>query len=59
MTHFHELVPKMALEFPFDLDQFQKEAVYHLEQNESVFVAAHTSAGKVPRRRERERETEK
>jgi antiviral helicase SKI2 len=47
MTHFHELVPKMALEFPFDLDQFQKEAVYHLEQNESVFIAAHTSAGKV------------
>jgi antiviral helicase SKI2 len=28
------------------LDQFQKEAIYHLENNESVFVAAHTSAGK-------------
>jgi antiviral helicase SKI2 len=55
MTHFHELVPKMALEFPFDLDQFQKEAVYHLEQNESVFVAAHTSAGKVSKtKREKE-----
>ena len=25
---------------------FQKEAIYHLENGESVFVAAHTSAGK-------------
>ncbi len=46
MSKFQELVPNPALEFPFDLDQFQKEAVYHLENNESVFVAAHTSAGK-------------
>lgn len=23
--HFHELVPDMALEFPFELDDFQKE----------------------------------
>ncbi|KAJ0987857.1 hypothetical protein J5N97_006213 [Dioscorea zingiberensis] len=43
---FHELVPEMALEFPFELDKFQKEAIYYLEQGESVFVAAHTSAGK-------------
>ena len=28
------------------LDDFQKEAIAHLEQNENVFVAAHTSAGK-------------
>jgi replicative superfamily II helicase len=28
------------------LDNFQKEAVYHLENGDSVFVAAHTSAGK-------------
>jgi antiviral helicase SKI2 len=27
-------------------DTFQKEAVYHLEMGDSVFVAAHTSAGK-------------
>lgn len=33
------------MEFPFDLDQFQKEAIYHLENQETVFVAAHTSAG--------------
>ncbi|KAE9591144.1 hypothetical protein Lal_00039818 [Lupinus albus] len=44
--HFHELVPDMALEFPFELDAFQKEAIYYLEKGESVFVAAHTSAGK-------------
>lgn len=44
--HFHELVPEMALDFPFELDKFQKEAIYYLEKGESVFVAAHTSAGK-------------
>ena len=37
---------RMAIRYPFDLDTFQKEAVYHLERGESVFVAAHTSAGK-------------
>lgn len=46
MTNFHELVPDMAHVFPFELDTFQKQAVYHLERSESVFVAAHTSAGK-------------
>ncbi|KAL4400169.1 Antiviral helicase Ski2 [Malassezia pachydermatis] len=46
MTNFHELVPTMAHEYPFELDTFQKQAVYHLERSESVFVAAHTSAGK-------------
>jgi hypothetical protein len=39
-------VPEMAKDYPFELDQFQKEAIYHLERNECVFVAAHTSAGK-------------
>lgn len=34
------------LQYPFELDNFQKEAVYHLEMGDSVFVAAHTSAGK-------------
>ncbi|KAF6153463.1 hypothetical protein GIB67_027330 [Kingdonia uniflora] len=50
---FHDLVPDMALDFPFELDAFQKEwyplseqAIYYLEKGESVFVAAHTSAGK-------------
>lgn len=46
ITNFHELVPDMAREWPFELDTFQKEAVYHLEGGDSVFVAAHTSAGK-------------
>ncbi|KAI9786749.1 MAG: hypothetical protein M1816_007820 [Peltula sp. TS41687] len=46
MTDFRELVPNMAREWPFELDTFQKEAVYHLENRDSVFVAAHTSAGK-------------
>ncbi|KAG9154188.1 hypothetical protein Leryth_000664 [Lithospermum erythrorhizon] len=44
--HFHELVPDLALQFPFELDGFQKEAIYYLEKGDSVFVAAHTSAGK-------------
>jgi antiviral helicase SKI2 len=46
ITNFRELVPDMAKEWPFELDTFQKEAVYHLENGDSVFVAAHTSAGK-------------
>ena len=25
--HFHELVPDMALDFPFELDTFQKEVI--------------------------------
>ncbi|URE37994.1 DSHCT (NUC185) domain [Musa troglodytarum] len=46
VSHFYELVPDMAIDYPFELDSFQKEAIYHLERGESVFVAAHTSAGK-------------
>lgn len=46
ITNFGELVPEMARTWPFELDTFQKEAVYHLESGDSVFVAAHTSAGK-------------
>lgn len=46
LANFNELVPNMAHKFPFTLDPFQQEAVYHLEQGDSVFVAAHTSAGK-------------
>ncbi len=37
---------RRAPQYPFELDTFQKEAVVHLERGESVFVAAHTSAGK-------------
>lgn len=43
-----ELPPdfKPAKEYPFTLDAFQSESVKCLEKNESVLVAAHTSAGK-------------
>eukprot|EP00257_Ricinus_communis_P017116 XP_015575481.1 DExH-box ATP-dependent RNA helicase DExH11 [Ricinus communis] len=44
--HFYQLLPDTALDFPFELDTFQKEAIYYLEKGDSVFVAAHTSAGK-------------
>lgn len=37
---------KMILDYPFKLDDFQARAIYHLQKKESVFVAAHTSAGK-------------
>ena len=40
------LRPSMARTWPFELDTFQKEAVLHMESGHSVFVAAHTSAGK-------------
>jgi hypothetical protein len=43
---FHSWVPNPAMEYPFTLDPFQQQAVARLERNESVFVAAHTSAGK-------------
>lgn len=46
IDNFEDVVPNMARTWPFELDTFQKEAVYHLEQGDSVFVAAHTSAGK-------------
>ena len=44
IENFDELIPNPARSWPFELDTFQKEAVYHLEQGDSVFVAAHTSA---------------
>jgi antiviral helicase SKI2 len=45
IPNFQELVPDMA-KLAFRAVTFQKEAVYHLENGDSVFVAAHTSAGK-------------
>ena len=35
-----------SLQWPFEPDVFQKQAILHLEAHENVFVAAHTSAGK-------------
>ncbi len=43
---FHSYIPNPAMKYPFTLDKFQQQAVARLERNESVFVAAHTSAGK-------------
>lgn len=43
---FNAMIPNPALSFPFTLDDFQQQAVARLERSESVFVAAHTSAGK-------------
>jgi hypothetical protein len=43
---FASWIPNPAITFPFTLDTFQQQAVARLERNESVFVAAHTSAGK-------------
>ncbi|XP_032241598.2 exosome RNA helicase MTR4 [Nematostella vectensis] len=37
---------KPAKEYPFILDPFQKEALRCLENNKSVLISAHTSAGK-------------
>uniref|UniRef100_UPI00358E6646 exosome RNA helicase MTR4 n=1 Tax=Myxine glutinosa TaxID=7769 RepID=UPI00358E6646 len=37
---------KPAKEYPFTLDAFQREAIRCIENNQSVLVSAHTSAGK-------------
>lgn len=43
---FHERIAEPAKTYPFELDDFQKRAILHIEQQNFVFVAAHTSAGK-------------
>lgn len=43
---YEALRPNMATKYPFELDDFQKQAIMRLERREHVFVAAHTSAGK-------------
>lgn len=35
-----------AKDYPFVLDAFQKEALNCIDNNQSVLVSAHTSAGK-------------
>uniref|UniRef100_A0A3Q2XYG0 SKI2 subunit of superkiller complex n=1 Tax=Hippocampus comes TaxID=109280 RepID=A0A3Q2XYG0_HIPCM len=44
--NFHKRIPHPAFKWPFELDVFQKQAILRLEAHDSVFVAAHTSAGK-------------
>uniref|UniRef100_A0A8B9R9N8 SKI2 homolog, superkiller viralicidic activity 2-like n=1 Tax=Astyanax mexicanus TaxID=7994 RepID=A0A8B9R9N8_ASTMX len=43
---FYKRIPDPAFKYPFELDTFQKQAILRLEVHDSVFVAAHTSAGK-------------
>ncbi|KAF4711692.1 hypothetical protein FOZ63_009533, partial [Perkinsus olseni] len=46
VSNFREELGPPAMEFPFELDDFQKRAVLRVSHGDSVFVAAHTSAGK-------------
>lgn len=46
MKDFKKLIPDLAINYNFELDEFQKRAIYRLEQGHNVMVAAHTSAGK-------------
>eukprot|EP01064_Diplonema_japonicum_P006837 TRINITY_DN14666_c0_g1_i1.p1 TRINITY_DN14666_c0_g1~~TRINITY_DN14666_c0_g1_i1.p1 ORF type:complete len:1221 (+),score=363.97 TRINITY_DN14666_c0_g1_i1:350-3664(+) len=46
VSNFNDLLPNPAVKYPFELDEFQKQAIARIELNENVFVAAHTSAGK-------------
>ncbi|XP_069775689.1 superkiller complex protein 2 isoform X2 [Narcine bancroftii] len=43
---FYKRIPEPAFRWPFEPDVFQKQAILRLESHDSVFVAAHTSAGK-------------
>ncbi|KAM4696658.1 superkiller complex protein 2 [Rhinophrynus dorsalis] len=43
---FYKRIPDLAFKHPFELDPFQKKAIQCLEAGSSVFIAAHTSAGK-------------
>ena len=46
VTDFNKKIPEPAMTFPYELDNFQKQAILKLEEQKDVFVAAHTSAGK-------------
>ena len=48
LSDFYQKLPRenFAMSFPFELDDFQKRALLRLENKESVFITAHTSAGK-------------
>nr|XP_055064870.1 exosome RNA helicase MTR4 [Misgurnus anguillicaudatus] len=45
-TQLKPRVGKAAKEYPFILDPFQREALLCMDNNQSVLVSAHTSAGK-------------
>ncbi|KAL4438755.1 hypothetical protein ABPG74_013428 [Tetrahymena malaccensis] len=48
VSTFQDKLPKekMAINYPFELDNFQKRSILRLEQGQNVFVCAPTSAGK-------------
>lgn len=48
ISNFYEKLPlpSFAIDFDFELDDFQKRAVLRVENGDSVLVCAHTSAGK-------------
>ncbi|OZC05747.1 DEAD/DEAH box helicase, partial [Onchocerca flexuosa] len=46
VADYEILKNNMARQYPFQLDPFQQQAVICLDRGDSVFVAAHTSAGK-------------
>ncbi|VDN02455.1 unnamed protein product [Thelazia callipaeda] len=46
VPEYEKLRIRMARKYPFELDPFQQQAVICLDRGDSVFVAAHTSAGK-------------
>lgn len=46
ISNFSELIPDPAVTYPFELDDFQKKAIYRVQNKQNCFVAAHTSAGK-------------
>ncbi|XP_014209081.1 helicase SKI2W [Copidosoma floridanum] len=46
VTDFDTKILEPAMTFPYELDNFQKQAIVKLEEQCDVFVAAHTSAGK-------------
>ncbi|XP_043472430.1 helicase SKI2W [Leptopilina heterotoma] len=46
ITDFEKRVMNPAINFKYELDNFQKQAIIKLEEDCNVFVAAHTSAGK-------------
>ena len=44
LRNFYDLLPKnqFAISYPFELDDFQKKSILHLEKSEPVLVLAHT-----------------
>uniref|UniRef100_A0A914Y6I8 Helicase ATP-binding domain-containing protein n=1 Tax=Panagrolaimus superbus TaxID=310955 RepID=A0A914Y6I8_9BILA len=46
VSEYHKMKNNLARTYPFELDPFQQQAIVAMENGHSVFLAAHTSAGK-------------